>query len=174
MGIDRATKLEARVRRLERQNRTLILIGVLAICFFGLVGLRRDDDKIVDTLKARALVLYSADNEVIVTAGFSTWTKGGAVTIYDEKGERRSWWRANPGGAHLFLNSKAYDDGDEESLLRHAVVLASFESHSSISLVGLGGMAVIDASKEEVPKMIIYTNEAGAEPSFSTVKVDRH
>ena len=55
----------------------------------GAAGFKRDDEEIVDTLKARALVLYSADNEVIVTTGFSTWTQGGAVAFHDEKGERR-------------------------------------------------------------------------------------
>ena len=174
MGSKKVDPLEARVEKLERCNKYLLVLVIMGVCVFGLMGMKQDDDGIVDVLKARALLIYSPDNEVLVQARYDTWTNGGAIAIYDKNGERRSWWRASLGGAHLYLAGERDSDASDEDPYRgHSLSLSARSSASALTIIGKGGMAIFGTNADKTPSIRIWSDDDDRKPVFTTIDRDQ-
>lgn len=106
--------LEARVLRLERTNRRLlILLGVVATAFV-LLGAQTTSD----VVRARRIELVDSRGVPLATLAPSRSEAGGELILRDREGERRINLTAEPGAASLGLQGGKVDDPSGTAALR--------------------------------------------------------
>ncbi len=95
--------LESRVRRLEVQNRVL-LVAVAGFALLFVLGFQ--GEQVPDVARAKKIEVVDQRGVPIVTLGASR-EGGGEMVIRDETGDRRAWLSSGHGAARLGMVSGA-------------------------------------------------------------------
>ncbi|CAN5452343.1 hypothetical protein BH11ARM1_BH11ARM1_16060 [soil metagenome] len=103
--------LEARITRLERQNRVLLIV-CLALPIATLVGWKSQSD----TIQAKRIEIVDDHNVPLVILEKSRTGEGGSIILRDKNGEKRSWWEVAPETGALTLNSAKADGTNDTTL----------------------------------------------------------
>ncbi|MFY9234115.1 MAG: hypothetical protein WAO58_06610 [Fimbriimonadaceae bacterium] len=144
---------EARLARLERNNRLLSLALIVGVGV-SLMGWTRP----ADVIKAKELQIISSQGKTMVTIGAGNREKGGEITLSDAKGDKQGYWTASRNFSLLRLGGFVRNSP-------HAT-LASGEGASSFSLRGMGqdyALASLYAGKEPIfelrdkPRHVVFS-----------------
>ncbi len=144
-------ELEARVLRLERANRRLLLAWGLTLSALLLVGAQTT----TDIVRARRIELVDERGVPLATLAPARNGAGGELILRDRDGERRASLAAEPGAATLGLSGGRIDDPAGTAALR--------ADADGAALGILGSKAGLSASVRKDKPRIATTDAKGKE-----------
>lgn len=142
--------LSQRVAKLERRNRFLTLLLLLAP-ILAIGGWQASP--VPDLLRVRRLEVVDERGVPMVILGTGRKGEGGSVTLRDALGEKRGWWQVEPAGSNLTMSA---DSGTENaSTAGFGVTPRS----SRLSLISPKGASVSASIEAETPRIDVYSTE---------------
>lgn len=155
MDTNEIVELNARLARLERKNRTLTGLCLLSLSV-PLLALCGWQSAVPDVLRARRVEVVDARGVPLVSLAPSRQGEGGAITLRDRGGERRTWWEARPDGAALAATSGL--PGEREG---HTLGMSVSGTGSQVALIGPDGESLSAAIEKTGPRLDLQ-NAKGA------------